>query len=67
MKKPDPLVRIINPSTRWVAFGEYQCGVEYEVPADVAEALALRGFVPVAPPAAPAAPAPVTPVITPEE
>jgi hypothetical protein len=56
-------VRIINPSTRWLAFGDYQCGVEYEVPADVADALAPRGFVPVAPPA----PAPVTPIATPEE
>lgn len=61
-------VRIINPSTRWVAVGEYQCGVEYEVPADVAEALEPRGFVPVATLLAPpAAPAPVTPVTTPEE
>lgn len=65
MSKPAPLVRIINPSTRWVAFGEYRCGVEYEVSAEVAEHLAARGFVPVASPtAAPAAP--ITPV-TPEE
>lgn len=57
-------VRIINPSTRWLAFGEYQCGVEYEVPADVADALAPRGFVYAATLAAPVS---VTPVITPED
>jgi hypothetical protein len=49
---------MINPSTRWVAFGEYQCGVEYEVTAEVAAHLAARGFVPVAP-LAPPAPAPL--------
>lgn len=41
------LIRIINRGTRWVAFGEYQCGVEYIVTPDVAAHLALRGFVPV--------------------
>ena len=60
-------VRIINPSTRWVAVGEYQCGVEYEVPADVADALAPRGFVYAATLAPAAASAPVTPIATPEE
>ena len=52
MTKPAPLVRIINRGTRWVAFGEYQCGVEYDVSPEVAERLALRGFVPVSPPSA---------------
>lgn len=62
MKNPAPLVRIINRGTRWVAFGEYQCGVEYDVSPEVAERLALRGFVPVAPPSAPvAAPTPAHP------
>ena len=55
MKNPAPLVRIINRGTRWVAFGDYQCGIEYEVSPEVAERLALRGFVPVAPPSAPVA------------
>lgn len=53
-------VRIINHSTRWLAFGDYQCGVEYEVPADVADALAPRGFVYAAPLAAPVFTPPVT-------
>ena len=48
MSKPAPLVRIINRSTRWVRVGDYECGVEYEVTPDVAAALAVRGFVPVA-------------------
>lgn len=48
MSKPAPLVRIINPSTRWVRVGDYECGVEYEVTPAVAEALASRGFVQVA-------------------
>ncbi|MBP8023874.1 MAG: hypothetical protein KAY71_00510 [Chromatiaceae bacterium] len=62
MTKPAPLVRIINHGTRWVAFGDYQCGTEYDVTPDVAERLALRGFVPVAPPSAPvAAPPPARP------
>lgn len=47
MSKPAPLVRIINPSTRWVRVGDYECGVEYEVTPDVAATLASRGFVPV--------------------
>lgn len=58
MAKPSPTVRVINPTTRWVAFGEYHCGVEYEVTAEVAAHLAARGFVPVAP-LAPPAPAPL--------
>lgn len=62
MTKPTPLVRIINRGTRWVALGEYRCGVEYDVSPEVAERLALRGFVPVAPPSAPvAAPPPARP------
>ncbi len=50
MSKPAPatLVRIINRSTRWVRVGDYECGVEYEVPPEVAATLSVRGFVPVA-------------------
>lgn len=65
MSKPAPLVRIINPSTRWVRVGEYDCGVEYEVPADVADALAPRGFVYADTLSAPVAP--IIPLATPEE
>ena len=65
MSKSPALVRIINPSTRWVAFGDYRCGVELSVTPEEAALLAPKGFVPVAPPAAP--PAGVTPTITPEE
>ena len=55
-------IRIINPSTRWVAFGDYLCGVEYDVSQEVAAALASRGFVPVASFAPASAPvSPVTP------
>jgi len=55
-------IRIINPSTRWVAFGDYLCGVEYDVSQEVAAALASRGFVPVASLASASAPvSPVTP------
>lgn len=64
MKNPAPLVRIINPSTRWVAFGDYRCGVELSVTPAEAAMLAPKGFVPVAPAAPPAG---VTPTITPEE
>ena len=47
MPKTPSLIRIINRGTRWVAFGEYQCGIEYDVTKEIAEHLALRGFVPV--------------------
>ncbi|MBP8290736.1 MAG: hypothetical protein KAX51_13195 [Chromatiaceae bacterium] len=64
MTKPAPLVRIINRGTRWVAFGDYRCGVELSVTPAEAAMLAPKGFVPVAPAAPPAG---VTPTITPEE
>ena len=57
-------VRIINPSTRWVAFGDYRCGVELSVTPEEAALLAPKGFIPVVPAAPPAG---VTPTITPEE
>lgn len=65
MAKPPALVRIINPSTRWVAFGDYPCGVELSVTPEEAARLAPRGFVPVAP--APAPPVGTTQPITTEE
>ena len=63
--RPAPLVRIINPSTRWARIGEYECGVEYEVPADVADALAPRGFIYAD--TLDTLAAPITPTATPEE
>lgn len=56
MSKPAPLVRIINPSTRWVAFGDYRCGIELEVTQEEAALLAPRGFVPVTPLVTPSTP-----------
>ncbi len=64
MSKSPALVRIINPSTRWVAFGDYRCGVELSVTPEEAALLAPKGFIPVVPAAPPAG---VTPTITPEE
>ena len=63
MSKSPALVRIINPSTRWVAFGDYRCGVELSVTPEEAALLAPKGFIPVVPAAPPAG---VTPTITPE-